>query len=508
MRVTLFVIASLLVDQLTKIWARTTLIGLPAKSYFGDTFRLVYAENMGTFLGLGADAPLVVRFTLTIIVNAVLLVGIVAVLVWKKNLTSGERWGLAIVLAGGLGNMIDRLFREGIVIDFMNMGLGPIRTGIFNIADVMITWGVVQLAICWWSASPRGSADPDPSVRDKAGPTRVKLPAILFALTVVGLTTRLSADTVVYRSSSLGGRIALNGQILEFNQRQMTFRVKSPDTIKEIPTEDVVAYLADRKTPHQKGLEAIREGRYAEADRLLGDALSAEPRLWMQREIVASQIEAAINRGDWMQARVKHDDLVKRDPESRHLNVIPLHWHDEKLSADERRWAEETLAADESIDRLVTSLWMRNSYDRLIACSWLLVSPDKGSQAEKMIRELLYSPVPEIRNLARCQLWRRELLQRNLVDGDLERWERQLVDLSESYRTGPMFVLGQGYERIVQKELAAARYLWLTMIDARNVPLARAATLRAAGLLESLGQLERAEQLRQEAAARFPVVEE
>ncbi|MCG6156277.1 signal peptidase II [Rubinisphaera margarita] len=507
MRVTLFVIASLLVDQLSKIWAQKTLIGRPAESFFADTFRLVYAENMGTFLGLGANAPLMVRFTLTVIVNAILLGGIVTVLLRKKNLKTGERWGLAIVLAGGLGNMIDRLFRQGIVIDFMNLGVGPVRTGIFNIADVLITWGVVQLAICWWSGTARETPASEQHTDNKKNVIPVKLSALLLVLSIGG-GAHAQADTVVYRSGSLGGRIALNGQILDFNQRQMSFRVKSPDTIKEIPTEDVVAYLADRKEPHQKALEALRDGSFAEADRLLGDALAAEPRMWMQREILASQIEVAVNRGEWLQARLRYDNLLKRDTESRSLDLIPLHWHDEQLTASERSWALETLAAEESIDRLTTSLWLRNSYDRLIACSWLLVSPDQGSKAEKMIRELLYSPVPEIRSLARCQLWRRELLERDLVDGDLERWERQLIDLSESYRSGPMFVLGRGYERIVQKELASARYLWLTMIDARNVPLTRTATLRTADLLESLGQLERAEQLRQEAASRFPVVVE
>ena len=53
--------------------------------------------------------------------------------------------------------MIDRLVHDGSVIDFLNLGLGPLRTGIFNIADVAITGGVVLL----WTASFRKAPQPN-----------------------------------------------------------------------------------------------------------------------------------------------------------------------------------------------------------------------------------------------------------------------------------------------------------------------------------------------------------
>ena len=52
-------------------------------------------------------------------------------------------WG--VVLSGGLGNLVDRIINDGRVIDFMNIGIGSLRTGIFNVADVCITVGVVVL---------------------------------------------------------------------------------------------------------------------------------------------------------------------------------------------------------------------------------------------------------------------------------------------------------------------------------------------------------------------------
>lgn len=53
--------------------------------------------------------------------------------------------GLSHIIGGGIGNLIDRIFNSGAVIDFMNIGINDLRTGIFNIADVAITAGIVML---------------------------------------------------------------------------------------------------------------------------------------------------------------------------------------------------------------------------------------------------------------------------------------------------------------------------------------------------------------------------
>ncbi|MET0554978.1 MAG: signal peptidase II, partial [Vicinamibacteria bacterium] len=50
--------------------------------------------------------------------------------------------GLGLVWAGGLSNLLDRV-RDGHVVDFVMLSAGPLRTGVFNVADVAITAGVV-----------------------------------------------------------------------------------------------------------------------------------------------------------------------------------------------------------------------------------------------------------------------------------------------------------------------------------------------------------------------------
>ena len=55
--------------------------------------------------------------------------------------------GCTLLLAGAVGNLIDRIRLDGLVIDFLNLGIGPLRTGIFNVADMAIMAGAVLLVI-------------------------------------------------------------------------------------------------------------------------------------------------------------------------------------------------------------------------------------------------------------------------------------------------------------------------------------------------------------------------
>ena len=48
----------------------------------------------------------------------------------------------ALIIGGGIGNLIDRLIHDGSVTDFMNIGIGRVRTGIFNAADIFLIVGL------------------------------------------------------------------------------------------------------------------------------------------------------------------------------------------------------------------------------------------------------------------------------------------------------------------------------------------------------------------------------
>ena len=132
-------------DRVTKHVAEATLMGLPSQSFLADTVRLEWTQNPGAFLGLGADWPAGIRTALFTGGNALLLMVLVIAAV-RLRWSGPALLGLAFFVAGGASNLADRLAR-GTVTDFINVGVGPLRTGIFNVADVAIMLGAALVAI-------------------------------------------------------------------------------------------------------------------------------------------------------------------------------------------------------------------------------------------------------------------------------------------------------------------------------------------------------------------------
>jgi signal peptidase II len=136
-----FLIGYVALDQFSKYLAKKMLIPGSVIRFLGDSFRLQYAENKGIYLSLGSGLPDEARFWLFTVAVSVLLVVLFLFLIFSKRLTFFPTFSLTLILCGGIGNLIDRLFRQGVVIDMFNLGIGNLRTGIFNLADLAITIG-------------------------------------------------------------------------------------------------------------------------------------------------------------------------------------------------------------------------------------------------------------------------------------------------------------------------------------------------------------------------------
>lgn len=132
-------------DRATKQLASARLSGTGAHSFLGDCVRIQYAENPGAFLGLGGKLSARTRFWLLVVLNVLFLSVLAGALILRWDMPAARFAALSLLLAGGIGNLIDRIARDGLVIDFLNLGVGPLRTGIFNVADVAITVGAVAL---------------------------------------------------------------------------------------------------------------------------------------------------------------------------------------------------------------------------------------------------------------------------------------------------------------------------------------------------------------------------
>ncbi len=152
------------VDQYSKAIAVRELVPvrhLGPKSLLADTLRLHYAENFGAFGSLGAGLSETQRFWLFTVVNGTLLIGVCGFLVTHLNIARPLFISLGLILAGGIGNSIDRM-SKGYVVDFLNVGIGWLRTHIFNVADMYIMLGFGILILHWirepWSRSDSEAA--------------------------------------------------------------------------------------------------------------------------------------------------------------------------------------------------------------------------------------------------------------------------------------------------------------------------------------------------------------
>ena len=129
-------------DQVTKVVARDTLKNFRTIHLFSNSLTFQYTENPGAFLSLGAGLPESWRFGIFTLSVSLFLAFTLFILFQKNNMDRLTTAALALLTGGGIGNLIDRIFR-GKVSDFIHLSVGPLQTGVFNVADVAIVLGVV-----------------------------------------------------------------------------------------------------------------------------------------------------------------------------------------------------------------------------------------------------------------------------------------------------------------------------------------------------------------------------
>ena len=148
-RVELLVLIVILIaaDQLTKSIARATLASEAPRHIAFLT--LIYTTNAGAFLSIGSNLPPQLRAAIFSGIVTIAL-GIAALALFQGKVQSAaDEVALAVIIAGGIGNLIDRLRFAGRVTDFLYLSAGPLHTGVFNVADTAITCGIAWLVLSW-----------------------------------------------------------------------------------------------------------------------------------------------------------------------------------------------------------------------------------------------------------------------------------------------------------------------------------------------------------------------
>jgi signal peptidase II len=149
-------------DQTSKHFARAGLSGFDSITLLGGLGEFKLAENPGTFLSFGESLPDSVRMLFFTIGVGLGLLALLAHLLANTKLKWLPFVALAMVLAGGTSNLIDRITRQGFVTDFITLRIGPFQTGVFNVADALVMLGVSLLIIAQWKQrAPIVKSQPD-----------------------------------------------------------------------------------------------------------------------------------------------------------------------------------------------------------------------------------------------------------------------------------------------------------------------------------------------------------
>jgi signal peptidase II len=131
-------------DQSTKYLAKKHLPRETTIQVMDNFFVLQYAENKGGFLSMFSSLSRTFRLFVLSIIPLIALVLMTFYIVATGELSFLHILGLSCIIGGGLSNIVDRLANE-YVIDFMNVGIGMVRSGIFNFADLSIMGGTAVI---------------------------------------------------------------------------------------------------------------------------------------------------------------------------------------------------------------------------------------------------------------------------------------------------------------------------------------------------------------------------
>ncbi|HEY8154781.1 MAG TPA: signal peptidase II [Myxococcota bacterium] len=145
-------------DHASKQAAVSLLADSAALDLAGGMLRFQLASNPGAFLSLGAELPEGLRSFLLLGLVPILIAAVCLFFARSAGTSRVQLAALAVLAGGGIGNWLDRVLHDGAVTDFVSIGIGGLRTGIFNLADLAVVVGIF-----WLLPATRRPEPPDPS---------------------------------------------------------------------------------------------------------------------------------------------------------------------------------------------------------------------------------------------------------------------------------------------------------------------------------------------------------
>lgn len=314
------------------------------------------------------------------------------------------------------------------------------------------------------------------------------------AITVLALAASVTssrADEIVIQGSTPNSRITLTGEILDYTGKKLTLKTAANKPEQTYAASDIVSVKTDFNDAHQAGLNALSSGDLNAAEAAFDRAAGQEVRVWVRRELLALQTRCALRSADWVLAAQRFSRLYQSDPETQHIDLVPLFW-------SPRPPVDAALRGQATV-------WLREKQSllQLIGGSWLCFEPKYDGECEQLWPTLIRNPDERLRTLAQWQSYRRRLAVEGIGDIELQRWETRIPKLDAPLRAGPYFLLGQAFVARHEFDLAAGAFLRLPLAHPTDHALTAEALLNAARCLNKSGLRSEAETLFKEVTTKF-----
>ena len=141
------VLMLVVIDQLTKFYIDSNFVLYQSLEVISGYFNITYIRNSGVAFGILSGFKGIVSQIIFIFISLVVISAIIIIYRGTDDKMIFSRISLSLILSGAIGNMIDRIFRGGEVIDFLDFHWKSYHWPAFNIADSCITIGVTLLMI-------------------------------------------------------------------------------------------------------------------------------------------------------------------------------------------------------------------------------------------------------------------------------------------------------------------------------------------------------------------------
>lgn len=147
LKIIIIIVVNIALDQISKFYVRANVGYQTSRDIIGENFILTNVENSGAFLGMGSDMSPTMK-VIFLWILPILVLGYVVYYIFSNNaLDRLSLLAFCCIIGGGIANVYDRI-KYGSVTDFLHIDLGGgMRTGIFNVADMSVTFGMIMLLI-------------------------------------------------------------------------------------------------------------------------------------------------------------------------------------------------------------------------------------------------------------------------------------------------------------------------------------------------------------------------